>query len=114
GRPISAVLYTGRRARLVAGGFELKIPLPGAPHMCALKSRPDSRVNPISPPQGQSAFLALPDGPNPLRRRMLAAMGLAASGAATGWPASVLATGANTTAQGGTPAAFTESHSLAA
>ena len=83
--------------------------------MCALDSRLDSHGAQTGPSRNQTAFLALPDSPNPLRRRMLAALGLAASGAATGWPGPVLATAGNTaTATGATPAPFTESHRLAA
>jgi CubicO group peptidase (beta-lactamase class C family) len=83
--------------------------------MCALKSRLDSPRNQIGPQHGQTAFLALPDAPNALRRQMLAAMGVAASGAAVGWPGSVLATGASAVAAPGvTPATFVESHGLAA
>lgn len=61
----------------------------------------DSKDNPSSPCLAHSAVLALPDCPDPVRRKMLATAALAASGALSGWSGAVLAT--NTAATQGSP-----------
>lgn len=64
--------------------------------MCAHRISPDSKGNRVNRPTFFRTDVAWPDAPDLGRRKLLAALGVAVSGLAAGWPGDVFAVGQST------------------